>query len=269
MSTVRWTATRSRMASTSPPAGRARESGEPHQVGARRLLPGGPDAGGAGAGAGRISRAAAGANRRDIKTSGGSRQLGLRPWCLTDPLTLTRWQPDARARKAIDSLWRWDPDPRATLEVQAEIDAAAARGVVESMKLHYYCCPWSPVYVVKWPVEIGGKRLRQLQQLAASAMPARPASPGESSAACAWSPHSTAGGAAPSSEICRDQHDVEAKRVQQAGRGPGCPAALPALVHRAHRSRSEAAGADIDFRRRWAAAWWPPSGPRAGATARL
>src|SRR5262249_13583412 len=89
---------------------------------------------------------------------------GFDPWCLTDPLTLQRWKRDATARTAIDSLWRWDPDPGATLAVQAEIDAAPARGVIESTRMHYYCCPRSPIYVVKWPVEIGGRRLRQLQQ---------------------------------------------------------------------------------------------------------
>jgi hypothetical protein len=86
------------------------------------------------------------------------------PWCLTDPLTRTRWRGDARARKAIDNLWRWDPDPQATLHIQHAIDWALVRGDIASTKMHYFCCPWSPVFVAKRPVEIGGKRLRHLQQ---------------------------------------------------------------------------------------------------------
>ena len=92
----------------------------------------------------------------------GSR--GFDPWCLTDPGTRKQWQQDPRAGKAIDDLWRWDPEPRTTLEMQAEIDSAVARGAIERTGMHYYCCPWSAIYVVKWPIAIGGQRLRQLQQ---------------------------------------------------------------------------------------------------------
>lgn len=98
-----------------------------------------------------------------IRPLPGPGSAGFDPWCLTDPRTRRQWQSDAMARKAIDDLWRWDPDPRSTLDLQAVIDAALARGDVERTRMQYFCCPWSAVYVVKRPFEIDGRRLRHLQ----------------------------------------------------------------------------------------------------------
>ncbi len=101
----------------------------------------------------------------------GPGDRGFDPWCLTDPHTRAQWQRDRRAQAAVDALWKYDPHPDRTLEIQATIDAALARGDVDyatdanGRRLgNYFCCPWSAVYVAKRPIEIGGKRLRPLQQ---------------------------------------------------------------------------------------------------------
>ncbi len=98
---------------------------------------------------------------------GGSR---FDPWCLTDPASRSRWQSDARARKAIDALWANDPDPAATLALRADVDAALADGRITAVagrnggNYHYYCCPWSAVFQVRRPVRIGGRQLAVPQQ---------------------------------------------------------------------------------------------------------
>ena len=96
---------------------------------------------------------------------------GFDPWCLTDPASREQWKRDPEAQEAIDALWAYDPDPRRTLAIQGEIEAALARGDVAyatdrsgAPSGPYYCCPWAPVYVVKRPVTIGGRRLRTLQE---------------------------------------------------------------------------------------------------------
>lgn len=92
------------------------------------------------------------------------------PWCLTDPDSRSRWQRDSRARKAIDALWAKDPDPQSTLAIQAEIDAARARGDIaiatrDGRSLgNYYCCPWGAIYEVRRPSVIGERLLQPLQQ---------------------------------------------------------------------------------------------------------
>ena len=93
-------------------------------------------------------------------------QPGFDPWCLTDPDARSGWQRDPAARRAIDLLWRYDPDPAATLDIQSQIDAAAAdRSVVLDPSVsHYFCCPWSAIYQVRRPVTIAGQRLRPMQQ---------------------------------------------------------------------------------------------------------
>lgn len=98
-------------------------------------------------------------------------QPGFDPWCLTDPKTRGKWQRDPAARRAIDSLWRYDPDPAATLAIQSQIEAAVAAGAVLPGRTadgepigHYYCCPWSAVYLVRNPVVIAGTKLRPMQQ---------------------------------------------------------------------------------------------------------
>lgn len=98
-------------------------------------------------------------------------QRDFDPWQLTDPATREQWQQDARARAAIADLWANDPNPDRTLQIQSEIDAAFQRGDITyatdrfGQRLgHFFCCPWSPVYLVKRPVKIGGKRLSAMQQ---------------------------------------------------------------------------------------------------------
>lgn len=113
-----------------------------------------------------------------VASAGGSRlplpgEPGFDPWCLTDPASRRIWRLDRAAARAIDVLWRSDPDPAATLSIQAQIDAALAGGLLVSgqdlagRKLgNYYCCPWSPIYVVKQPVSIGDRTFRPGEQFA-------------------------------------------------------------------------------------------------------
>lgn len=88
------------------------------------------------------------------------------PWRLTDPDTRSRWRADPEARQAIEALWASDPDPERTLAIQADIEAAAEGGDIERLAAvgPYYCCPWAPIWVVKRPVVLGGRRLRALEQ---------------------------------------------------------------------------------------------------------
>ncbi|NUP50832.1 MAG: hypothetical protein HOW97_26510 [Catenulispora sp.] len=99
------------------------------------------------------------------------RQAGFDPWCLTDQATRAKWQQDPAARRAIDSLWRYDPDPATTLAIQSQIDGAVAAGAIVPGRMpdgskigHYFCCPWSSVYLVRGPVVIDGVMLRPMQQ---------------------------------------------------------------------------------------------------------
>ncbi len=122
------------------------------------------------------ARALAGTGPSAAPVSGGARlprpgEPGFDPWCLTDPSARAGWQADPSARRAIRTLWANDPDPARTLAIQEQIDAALARGDIayaetrDGRRLgHYYCCPWAPIYVVKRPVDIGGRRLRALQE---------------------------------------------------------------------------------------------------------
>ncbi|GAB3886954.1 hypothetical protein GCM10029964_052090 [Kibdelosporangium lantanae] len=97
---------------------------------------------------------------------GGNR---FNPWCLTDPVTLGRWQRDSRAKQAISEMWQYDPDPAATLAIKDEIDAALAAGDIAHMRIHgggtcYYECPWPALYEVRRPVRIAGRQLHVMQQ---------------------------------------------------------------------------------------------------------
>ena len=96
----------------------------------------------------------------------GPGRPGFDPWRLTDPVTRVRWQADPQARAAIDAVWANDPDPERTLQMQAEIEAAAERGDIERLPGvgPYYCCPWATIWVVKRPVVLGGQRLGTLEQ---------------------------------------------------------------------------------------------------------
>jgi hypothetical protein len=118
------------------------------------------------------------AARPDIATLPGGARFD--PWCLTDQVTLRRWKRDERAVQAISELWEWDPDPAATMALKAEVDAAVAAGDVAFLKgpkgsTCYFECPWAPLYEVRRPVTIAGRRLLVLQQftleIAADDMP--------------------------------------------------------------------------------------------------
>lgn len=94
-------------------------------------------------------------------------QPGFDPWILTDPKTRADWRRDPMARRAVGHLWRMDPRPAATLTIQAQIDGAVTAGLLSvgvdasgrSMG-NFYCCPWSPIYLVRRPVTIGGRSFR-------------------------------------------------------------------------------------------------------------
>jgi hypothetical protein len=107
------------------------------------------------------------AARPDVATLPGGARFD--PWCLTDRVTLGRWQRDPQARQAISEMWQYDPDPAATLTLKAQIDAAVADGDVVPARLRnggscYYECPWAGLYEVRRPITIGGRRLRVLEQ---------------------------------------------------------------------------------------------------------
>ncbi|MFI5910810.1 hypothetical protein [Dactylosporangium sp. NPDC051541] len=107
------------------------------------------------------------APRPDVRTLPGADRFDA--WCLTDPVTLGRWQQDPKARRAIAALWDDDPDSAATLALKAEIDAAIAVGDVVAFRTRdgsscYFECPWAPLYEVRRPIRIAGRPLRVLQQ---------------------------------------------------------------------------------------------------------
>jgi hypothetical protein len=97
--------------------------------------------------------------RPDLATLPGGARFD--PWCLTDRMTLERWQRDPRAAQEIRELWQWDPDPAATMALKAEIDGALQSGDVVPLAARgtgtcYFECPWSALYEVRRPVRIGG-----------------------------------------------------------------------------------------------------------------
>lgn len=98
-------------------------------------------------------------------------EAGFDLWCLTDPDAAKRFKNDREAVRALKTLFQLDPDVRRTLEIQAQINAAFARGDIEhahdryGAKLgHFFCAPWGSVYVAKRPVVIGDTRINPLQQ---------------------------------------------------------------------------------------------------------
>jgi hypothetical protein len=86
------------------------------------------------------------------------------PWCLTDPRVKGRLKRMSAARDLVARMWAADPDPVRTLAIKAEIDAALLRDDVAHDVGHFDRCPWSPIYLAKRPVQIGGKQLHPLQQ---------------------------------------------------------------------------------------------------------
>jgi hypothetical protein len=92
----------------------------------------------------------------------GPSESGFDLWRLTDPATQPAWEGNELSLAAIQSQWLDDPDPAATLAIQAEIDAALARGDIERMPdATYHTCPWSAIYLVVNPVTIGEKSIRR------------------------------------------------------------------------------------------------------------
>ncbi len=98
-------------------------------------------------------------------------EAGFDLWCLTAPEARAKFQSDREAVRAVKMLWQLAPDPRRTLEIQAEINAAQARGDVDfatdryGQKLgHFFCTPWGAVYVAKRGLTLGGHRLGSMQQ---------------------------------------------------------------------------------------------------------
>ncbi|WP_433206789.1 hypothetical protein ACQP00_40150 [Dactylosporangium sp. CS-047395] len=107
------------------------------------------------------------AARPDVAALPGGHRFD--PWCLTDRVTLRRWQTDQRAKTAIAHLWRNDPDPAATLALKTQLEEAIADGDVVLYKTRdgsscYFECPWAPLYEVRRPFQIAGRKLRVLQQ---------------------------------------------------------------------------------------------------------
>lgn len=91
-------------------------------------------------------------------------------WSLTDPRTRASWQRDPRAVRAMEDMRRKDPDPARTQAIQAEIDDAFARGDIAYATDsrgrpigNYFGCPWSPIYVAKRPLRIGGTQLAAME----------------------------------------------------------------------------------------------------------
>ena len=98
-------------------------------------------------------------------------EAGFDLWCLTAPEARQKFQQDREAVRAVKMLWQLDPDPRRTLEIQAEINAALARGDIDFAKDrygqkigHFFCAPWGSVYQSKRGLTLGGHRLGSMQQ---------------------------------------------------------------------------------------------------------
>ena len=98
-------------------------------------------------------------------------EAGFDMWCLSDVDAREKLGSDSEARRALKSLWQLDPDPRRTLDIQAEINEAFARGDIAfasdrwGKKLgHFFCAPWGSVYQVRRPLTLGGRRLRTMEQ---------------------------------------------------------------------------------------------------------
>jgi hypothetical protein len=93
-------------------------------------------------------------------------QPGFDIWCLTDPDARLVLENEGEARSALRRMWRKDPAPARTLAIQADIDAAFDRGVVDYAKTgrkrmgHFNRTPWGSIYVAKRGVTLGGITLR-------------------------------------------------------------------------------------------------------------
>ena len=98
-------------------------------------------------------------------------EAGFDLWCLTSPDARTKFSQDREAVRAVKMLWQLDPDPRRTLQIQAEINDAFARGDIAlaqdrwGQRLgHFFCAPWGSVYVAKRSITLSGVRLNAMQQ---------------------------------------------------------------------------------------------------------
>jgi hypothetical protein len=98
-------------------------------------------------------------------------QPGFDMWVMTDPNAVGGLKKDARAVIVMKEMWHYNPNPKKTLEMWLEIEQARKRGDVDYAQYssgkrvgHYFCTPWSPIYVAKRPVTICGERLSTSQQ---------------------------------------------------------------------------------------------------------
>jgi len=98
-------------------------------------------------------------------------EAGFDLWCLTDPSARRRLSADREAQIAVERLWRMDPNPQATLELHAEVQAAANRGDIgqaisaQGQPLgHFFCCPWGTVWEVRRATTIAGQSFRPYEQ---------------------------------------------------------------------------------------------------------
>jgi len=94
------------------------------------------------------------------------------PWCLTDPSIRREFGARLHGQEEIAALWDADPAPARTLAIQAEIDAALARGEIDYMPKsdvgrlsgHWNDCPWGSIYFAKADVTIAGVPIRAGRQ---------------------------------------------------------------------------------------------------------
>ncbi|WP_420125632.1 hypothetical protein [Longimicrobium sp.] len=95
---------------------------------------------------------------------------GFDLWALTDPVARHTLERDPEAKRALRKMWKMDPRPARTLAVHDEIRAAFGRGDIAyagngtTRVGHFHCCPWSPVFVARRKVSIGGTRVRAMEQ---------------------------------------------------------------------------------------------------------
>lgn len=106
----------------------------------------------------------------------GAVSFSLDPWIITAPKAKERFQVDDEAVRALVNTWRNDSDHGRTRQIQQEINEALARGSLAPQDAYYYCCPWSPIYIVNRDITISNQTLRRGQQftfdVSAEAIPA-------------------------------------------------------------------------------------------------
>lgn len=93
-------------------------------------------------------------------------------WCLSDAAAQAQTLYSHRTAM-LAAMWRADPRPDVTLAINKRLAEALAKGEIDyaldasGQRLPYFKqCPWSPVYVSKRPLMIGGDPLRANQRFA-------------------------------------------------------------------------------------------------------